>query len=292
MFMGAPARELEIHARLPESFTKPRYNRWGEVKGSNRREIGCFLEGPAFDDAGNLYVVDIPFGRIFRLTPQGQWDLVVEYDGWPNGLKVTSGGKLLVADHKLGLVQVDAARGSWEVVLDNAAGQPLLGLNDLTFGPDGCIYATDQGNTGLSDPRGRVLRIRPNFHSEIVLDCGPSPNGIVFDSSGTLYVAMTRANAVWRVPFHEGRAHRVGTAIQLSGGVGPDGLAVDSNGNLLVVHPPLGVWRFDRDCVPMEIYRMPGSLVTNVAIRSSAGRERMFITDSLTGRILTADLRA
>ena len=26
----------------------------------------CFIEGPSFDADGNLYVVDIPFGRIFQ----------------------------------------------------------------------------------------------------------------------------------------------------------------------------------------------------------------------------------
>ena len=48
----------------------------------------CFIEGPSFDADGNLYIVDIPFGRIFRIAPDGKWSLVVEYDGWPNGLKI------------------------------------------------------------------------------------------------------------------------------------------------------------------------------------------------------------
>ena len=49
----------------------------------------CFIEGPSFDAEGKLYVVDIPFGRIFRIAPDGgEWSLVVEYDGWPNGLKI------------------------------------------------------------------------------------------------------------------------------------------------------------------------------------------------------------
>ena len=48
----------------------------------------CFIEGPSFDANGNLYIVDIPFGRIFRIAPDGKWSLVVEYEGWPNGLKI------------------------------------------------------------------------------------------------------------------------------------------------------------------------------------------------------------
>lgn len=70
------------------------------------KAVNSFLEGPCFDSAGNLYVVDIPFGRIFRITPDGSWSLFASYDGWPNGLKVTSDGRILVADHRQGLVEI------------------------------------------------------------------------------------------------------------------------------------------------------------------------------------------
>jgi gluconolactonase len=48
--------------------------------------IDCFLEGPAFDRAGNLYMVDIPYGRILRMSPRGEFDVAAQYDGWPNGM--------------------------------------------------------------------------------------------------------------------------------------------------------------------------------------------------------------
>ena len=57
----------------------------------------------------------------------------------------------------------------------------------------------------------------------------------------SLYVAVTRANAVWRVPLMpDGSVAKVGNFIQLSGGGGPDGLAVDRDGNLAVAHIGLG----------------------------------------------------
>ena len=54
-------------------------------------------------------MTDIPFGRIFRISPKGGWDLVVEYDGEPNGLKIHRDGRIFVADHKRGLMLLDAA---------------------------------------------------------------------------------------------------------------------------------------------------------------------------------------
>jgi len=56
--------------------------------------LGNFLEGPFFDRAGNLYVTDIPHGRIFRIDAVGRWTLVAEYDGWPNGTAFHRDGSL------------------------------------------------------------------------------------------------------------------------------------------------------------------------------------------------------
>ena len=74
-----------------------------------------------------------------------------------------------------------------------------------------------------------MFRIRVNGQIDCLLDNIPSPNGIALDpTESMLYVAVTRANAVWRVPLMpDGGVAKVGNFIQLSGGVGPDGLAVD-----------------------------------------------------------------
>src|SRR5690348_7910567 len=48
-------------------------------------EVDSFLEGPSFDREGNLWCVDIPYGRIFRIDPKGNWEVAAQYDGWPNG---------------------------------------------------------------------------------------------------------------------------------------------------------------------------------------------------------------
>ena len=38
--------------------------------------VDSFLEGPVFDEQGNLYVSGIPFGRMFRINPDGEWELL------------------------------------------------------------------------------------------------------------------------------------------------------------------------------------------------------------------------
>ena len=82
------------------------HNPW-VVANLQGKDIHSFLEGPCFDAQANLWVVDIPFGRIFRITPTGEWDLILKYDGWPNGLKFHPDGRLIIADYRHGLLALD-----------------------------------------------------------------------------------------------------------------------------------------------------------------------------------------
>ena len=56
------------------------------------------------------------------------------------------------------------------------------GINDLTFDSQGNLYFTDQGQSGLHDPSGRVYRLRTNGQLDLLLCNVPSPNGIVLSS--------------------------------------------------------------------------------------------------------------
>ena len=78
----------EVFSRMPDKFRKRGVvTPWVEAN-SGGADIDSFLEGPSFDRSGDLYVTDIPFGRVFRISPAGEWTLVTEYDGEPNGLKI------------------------------------------------------------------------------------------------------------------------------------------------------------------------------------------------------------
>ncbi len=209
--------------------------------------IRCSRVRP-FDREGNLYCVDIPWGRVFKIDPKGGFTLLAEYDGEPNGLKIHRDGRIFIADYKNGIVVLDPVTGKVEPFLARVRLERLKAVNDLVFASNGDMYFTDQGLTGLHDPTGRVFRVRADGRVDCLLDNIPSPNGIVLDPSETvLYVAVTRANAIWRVPLmRDGTVAKVGNFIQLSGGGGPDGLAMDEAGNLCVAHIGIGaVWLFN-----------------------------------------------
>lgn len=293
MFAPPPVVEARVFARLPEHFSRAASRSpWVDVQ-LHGAPTPSFLEGPSFDRDGNLWVVDIPWGRIFRIAPEGRVELAVEYDGEPNGLKFHRDGRAFITDHRHGLMVLDPASGRVEPYLERALLQRFKGVNDLVFASNGDIYFTDQGQTGLHDPTGRLFRLRTDGRLDCILDTVPSPNGLVLNRDETiLFLAVTRDNAVWRVPLmKDGGASKVGVFIQMSGGGGPDGMAIDEDGNIAVCHVGLGtVWLFSAIGEPMLRIRSPeGLLVTNCAY-GGPGNRTLFITESKSGTVLAADM--
>lgn len=253
-----------------------------------------FLEGPAFDRAGNLYCVDMPYGRIFRITPAGDWSVAAEYDGHPNGLRIHADGRIFICDRKRGLMCMDDASGKVETIADGAAGARFLGLNDLNFAPNGDLYFTDQGDDGLENPTGAVYRLRIDGTLDRILERLPGPNGLALSADGTvLHVNVSRANAVWSVPLRaDGTAKRINAFLQLSGSTGgPDGLAIDADGGLAVAHSGLGTaWLFTKEGEPRCRVRSCAGLRTTNLAYGGPDRRSLFITESSSGSILRAQM--
>jgi len=253
----------------------------------------CFIEGPSLDADGNLYVVDIPFGRIFRIAPDKTWSLAVEYEGWPNGLKIGKDGRVLVADYMHGIMLLDVKAGGMRPLLTARNSESFRGCNDLHIAGNGDIYFTDQGQTGLHDATGRVYRLSRAGRLDCLIDTGVSPNGLVLDpSEAVLFVAMTRDNAVWRLPFmKDGNVSKVGRFCSMFGASGPDGLTFDKAGRLFVAHASLGhvfVFAPNGELVA-RIKSCAGPSCTNVAI-GGPNRDRLYVTESATGTVLVADI--
>ncbi len=221
-------REAEVFTQLPAHFRRSGVRSdWADANRGGQA-TDSFLEGPVFDAAGNLFVCDIPFGRIFRISPAGDWALVAEYDGEPNGMKFANDRELLITDYKNGLMLCDIASGSVRPYLQRRNSERFKGLNDLLFDSAGNLYFSDQGQTGLHDPTGRLYRLRPSGQLDLLLANLPSPNGLALSpDERVLYLALTGANAVWRVPLlSDGSVAKVGCFFTSHGPSGPDGLAV------------------------------------------------------------------
>jgi gluconolactonase len=274
-----------VFTRLPDRLRiSDRETDWSRSRGSG--PLHSFLEGPAFDRAGNLFCVDICHGRIFQVSEDGEWDVFAEYDGNPNGLKIHQDGRIFVADQTQGLLSFDPVNRRRTVVLDRRWIDRFGGLNDLVFADNGDLYFTDPGESALENPVGRVFRLRSGGELGLLLGGLPYPNGLVLNArQDVLYVAVTRSLQVLRLPLQSDYrgVFKCGVFLQLSGGLaGPDGMAIDDEGNLLVAHSGLGtVWVFSeigepitrlRSCagirtigglLAMATATIPAGLVTN-----------------------------
>jgi gluconolactonase len=293
MFAPPVRIQAEVFARIPERFmVRDRVSEWSNVQ-FHGHQAPVFLEGPSFDRAGNLWVVDIPWGRIFRFDPAGEVTLVAEYDGEPNGLKFHPDGRAFIADCKRGIMVLDPVTGKVEPVLERARLERFKGCNDLFFASNGDLYFTDQGQTGLHDPSGRLFRLRTSGQLDVVLDGIPSPNGLVLNLEETaVYLAVTRDNAIWRVPMMaDGMATKVGVYIQMSGGGGPDGIALDRAGGLAVCHVGFGAtWIFSPRGEPLFRIDSPEGLMTTNCAYGGPDNKRLYIVESRSGTILVANL--
>jgi gluconolactonase len=284
--------KTEVFARIPD-----RYRKAGRLSAERLRAgkgtlaTDSYIEGPSFDRDGNLYLVDIAFGLIFRVSPRGEVEQVAEYDGEPNGLKIHRDGRIFVADHKNGILLLDPVSGSVAPFLPRARTEGFKGVNDLFFAANGDLYFTDQGQTGLHDPSGRVYRHTADGQLQCLLGNVPSPNGIVMNLAETqLYVAATRGNCIWRaMVLPDLSVSRVGLFVQMTGGTGPDGLAVDQAGNLFVAHAGFGaVWMYSPKGVPLlRIDSCMESMTTNIAFGGKDNRD-LYITESESGSVLVA----
>ena len=295
LYLETPPKLIEtrVFSAMPENFRRKGVRtEWADANRPGH-PADCFIEGPSFDAAGNLYIVDIPFGRIFTIAPDGSWSLAIEYEGWPNGLKISPEGRILVADYMHGIMELDTKAGRMRKVLTSRNSESFRGCNDLHLARNGDIYFTDQGQTGLHDPTGRVYRLATNGRLDCLIDTGPSPNGLVLDpNEAVLFVAMTRDNAVWRLPFmRDGSVSKVGRFCSLFGPSGPDGMTMDRAGRLFVAHASLGhvfVFAPNGELIA-RIKSCVGPTCTNVAI-GGPSRDRLYITESATGSVLVADI--
>ena len=295
MYLETPPKliETKVFSAMPDNFRRKGVaTEWADANRPGA-PTDSFIEGPSFDAEGHLYIVDIPFGRIFRISPDGKWSLAVEYDGWPNGLKIANDGRIFVADYRHGIMELDARAGKMLPVLRSRNSESFRGCNDLHLASNGDIYFTDQGQTGLHDPTGRVYRLTKAGRLDCLIDTGISPNGLVLDPQETvLFVAMTRDNAVWRLPFmKDGSVSKVGRFCSTFGPSGPDGMTMDKAGRLFVAHASLGhvfVFAPNGELIA-RIKSCAGPNCTNVAI-GGANKDRLYITESATGSVLVADI--
>ena len=257
------------------------------------QQIHSFLEAAFFDEAGSLWMVDVAYGRVFCISPAGEWQVVHQIEGVPHAMRITPDGRHLAVDYSHGLIEL-LQKDQFNVLSTGLEDQPFQGLSDMCYALDGALWFTDSGRSSLSDPSGRVYRLMPEGKLRLVLDCVPYANGICLSPDGEwVYVAATRSNQIWRLSstLPESGMPMAGAFLNLSGGLGPDGLVTNSFGWLAVAQAQAGrAYVFDALGDPVAEVHLPHGLwATSVTFHPDV-QNRLYIVEAQTGTVFTSDL--
>jgi gluconolactonase len=239
-----------------------------------------FTEGPVWHPDGHWLFVDVRAGRIYRLAPGGQPEIIREPSGGANGMTFDRQGRLLLCEGDQRQVTRRESDGTYTPIAQRLGGKRLNRPNDLVTRSDGSIYFTDPG--GRLPPAERELdfsgvhRIAPDGTMSTATADTEYPNGLAFSlDERILYVAITRRDercleekARGEVCAHQCiRAfdvapdgtlgnNRVFAAMASAADGVPDGMKVDVEGRVYCTGPE-GVWVFDAAGRHLGVIRLP-----------------------------------
>ena len=280
-----------------------------------------FPEGPVALADGSVLVVEIKGGRLTRVLPNGELQVVADLGGGPNGAAVGPDGHAYVCnnggfswrtddgysrptgapdDYDGGSIQkVNLNTGEVEVLYSHCEGVPLHGPNDIVFDSNGGFWFTDFGKK--FDDRLMHGFLYYGRTDGSLIRCAArhllTPNGVGLSPDGkTVYVSETETSRLWRYPvIGEGE-------VALEPWPSPNGgqflygaaayqrfdsLAVEENGNICVatlVNGGISVISPEGEL--LEFHRGPEGYCTNICF-GGADRKTAYITLSGYGQLMT-----
>lgn len=198
-----------------------------------------YLEGPAFDSLGNLYVSTIFNNRILKINPDKEITTIFNKKGIiPDGIAVHKDGRLFVACLSGELMAMSPDGTDITYIKPRYHGKPKS-LNDLAFDSKGNLYVSDfTGTPGT--PTGGIYRFSSDFKAvNPVIEGLASANGIALAPEGNvLWACETSRNTLLRIELLEDGITispfaGATTPYHYTGGPGGcDSLKIDSEGNI------------------------------------------------------------
>ena len=208
-----------------------------------------FTEGPVWHPEGYLLFSDIPASTIYRYVPGGEAAPYLTPSGNSNGLTFDREGRLLACEHGGRRVSRMGVAGGMDTLADQYGGKRLNSPNDIVIHSSGAIFFTDPPYGIDPDPGEQgfngVYRLDPNGDVTLLSQDMNRPNGLALSlDESLLYVDDTRNRHVLAYPLDSDLGVGepgvlVDMNVEAQGG--PDGMKLDSQGNLYVTGPG-GLW--------------------------------------------------
>jgi gluconolactonase len=242
-----------------------------------------FMEGINFDRNGQIWMVSPSTGEIMKVEGD-KVSIVGEKYKFPIGAKFHKDGRLFITDGTGELYAYNTKTGERTTIVNSYNGLPLRGLNDLVFDDAGGVYFTEPMGSSATNPTGRVFYLPPNSSELQLFQEGIAyPNGIAISADGQrVYISEFATNRIISVPSKNAKDQREMAFVfaQFEGGIGPDGLALDKEGNLYVAHFQAGeIVVVDASGFKYGSIRLPegaGTFTTNLTFHNGY----LYVTES------------
>ncbi|HUY12125.1 MAG TPA: SMP-30/gluconolactonase/LRE family protein [Terriglobia bacterium] len=246
---GPPPRQFKLQALLPQFWNLvPRHAKLTRIATG----FG-FTEGPVWDRKNFLYVSDEVQNKIYRVYPDGRRETVASLVD-PDGNTYDLDLNLLDCASILHAIIRVRPTGRYTILADRFEGKSFNSPNDVVLGPDRAIYFTDPT---LDLPKGQKQEIpfqgvyRLDSRGKIQLETKDltQPNGLAFSPDGKhLYIDDSDQRNIRVYTFNADGTLSGGRIFgdeKAGPGDGvPDGMKLDSRGDLFVVGPK-GIWVWD-----------------------------------------------
>ena len=211
-----------------------------------------FLEGPVWHPDGYLLFSDIPASIIYRYGPGRTVEPYVSPSRKSNGLTFDRDGRLVACEHDGRQISRMGDDGQMVPLVSLYNGKRLNSPNDIVVHSSGSVFFTDPPYGIDPDPGEQgfngVYRYNPDGSITLVRGDMVRPNGLAFSpDESLLYVDDSRGRHVLAFPVNPDKTLRdpkvlIDMDVPETGN--PDGMKVDSQGNLYVTAAG-GLWVVD-----------------------------------------------
>ncbi|QNP61536.1 SMP-30/gluconolactonase/LRE family protein [Streptomyces genisteinicus] len=266
------------------------------------------LEGPVFDERGDLLVVDVtaPAGKpkVHRVDLRRKTAHPVHTDdrgAYTSAQFSPHDGRLYLTDFAHGdIVSLAPDGGDPRTFFSGPVDGAPMNPDDLAFDREGNLYVSDSRGMREGRATGRVVRIdREGREAAVLADGLAAPNGISFDERYRgLWISELTANRVsYLLLDRKGAVASRHTAVRVDGGIAQtDSIAVDAEGNLYqALHGRPAILVYDRHGERLATVEVRGreaeglESATNVAITPGGTRAYMTVSGPSGGFLYAFD---